>query len=266
VYDLRIENCSAYKKGERAQSCYVERLRNVVDQTFVISDEQDGYLEVVHPHLDCRWHERAYLPELMEYDDKKMRNDTRVSFIAALCMGMCAYWEEKSEGLKCWWYRRADAKHSTPVFVNDRELRSESAFALYKAFDCNRILVEDAQKVLEEAKKEAYQERPLAGVTAESVVAQPVIQALIGNGKGKRNVLDILYNLMQDSGSRKEFSDTLAALESYLQEYCLKMANDNANKAGVFFDAVRKAIGGASAALQSDDTSKIFKESCEEYQ
>ena len=263
IYDLQIENCSKYRTGEVAQKCYSERLRNVVDQTYVISDAKDGYLEVVHPHLDCRWHERAYLPELMDYDDKKMRQDTRISFMMAVCLGLCDYWEEKSEGLQCWWYRHSGAKHSSPVFVNDSELRTASVFALYKAFDCNRVIVEDVQNVIAAEKREAYQSRPLAGVTEESVIAQKIIQALIGNGKGKRNVLDMLYMLLQDSGNRKELELAITALEAYLESYCLMMANDNANRAGVLCAAVRKAIGAGSVALASEDTSKIFKESCD---
>lgn len=265
IYDLRIENCSSYKVGEKAQKCYAERLQNVVDQTYVISDEQDGYLEVVHPHLDCRWHERAYLPELMRNDDDLLRKDTRISFMLSLCMGLCDYWEEKTEGLKCWWYRRTGTKHSSPVFVNGKELRSASIFALYNALDCNRVIVKDVQNQIAGEKELALENRPLGGVTAQSVIEQPIIQALMGNGKGKRNVLDILHILLQDSGNRKEFGEAMAALEAYLKEYCLTMANDNANKAGVFCEAVCKAIGNASAALQDPDTSMIFKESCEHF-
>jgi len=265
IYDLRAENCRMYKEGKNPQKYYNERLHNLADQAYVISDEQDGYLEVIHPHLDARWHEHAYLPELMGFDDAVMCKNTRLSFMFSICLGLCAYREEKTENLKCWWYRRTGAKHSTPVFYNGTELRTESIFALYKAFDCNRIIVEDTQNVMAKQKKLAYESRPMTGITEQSILAQPMVLALMGQGNGKRNVLDLLYMLMLDSGSRKELELTLTDLENYLYAYCFEMVNKNANKAAAMSEAVRKAIGSASTVLQDPDCSNIFRESCERF-
>ena len=266
IYDLRAENCISYNVGKFPEKCYNERLHNLVDQAYVISNDQDGYLEVIHPHLDCRWHEHAYLPELMGYDDDKMAKNTRLAFMLSLCLNLCDYREEKTENLTCWWYRRTGAKHSSPVFVGGQELRTPSIFSLYQAFDRNRVIVEDVQTYIAVAKRDAYNSRPMNGITEETLLAQPIIQALIGKeGKKPRNVLDLLYDLLTDSGSRKELELNLTDLEQYIYDYCFEMVNKNANKAAAMSAAVRKAIGDASKALNAQDVSLIFQESCEPF-
>ena len=265
IYDLRVENCSSYKVGKFPEKCYNERLHNLVDQAYVISDDKDGYLEVIHPHLDCRWHEHAYLPELMEYDDETMAKSTRLSFMLSLCLGLCDYREEKTENLTCWWYRRTGSKYSSPVYVGGKELRTQSIFSLYKAFDRNRVIVEDTQNYIAQQKKLAYDSRPMTGITEQSLLAQTIIQALTGNGGSKRNVLDLLYMLMVDSGNRKELERNLNDLENYIYNYCFEMVNKNANKAAAMSEAVRKAIGAASKELHAPDVSIIFQESCDRF-
>ena len=267
IYDLRVENCRMYRKrtGDCAQKFYAERLANLVDQAYVINDEQDGYLEVIHPHLDCRWHEHAYLPELMGSDDEEMCKNTRLSFMFAVCLGRCVYTHEKTECLTSWRYRRIGAKRSSPVYVDGQELRAESKFALYNAFDRNRVIVQDTQDYIAQEKEAVKSSRSATGVTEESVLAQPLIQALIN---GKQNVLDLLYELVLDSGNSSILDANLTDLEKFIYEYCKDQVG-NHNRATAISEAVRKAIGAASKNLRDPekdpDASNVFWESCERF-
>lgn len=273
IYDLRVENCKMYRKrsGDCAQKFYQERLENLVDQAYVINDEQDGYLEVIHPHLDCRWHEHAYLPELMGNDDEKQCKDTRLSFMFAVCLKRCEHVHEKTESLTSWRYRRMGAKRSSPVYVDGRELRAASKFALYNAFDRNRVIVQDTQDYIALEREKIKNDRSATGVTDEVVLNQPLMQALLGKlvdgakVTDGQNVLDLLYELLLDSGRGSILDPLLADLERFIYEYCLEQVN-NHNRATAMSETIRKAIGAASKSLADPDVSTIFKESCERFQ
>lgn len=265
IYDLRAENCVSYNVGTIPEKYYRERLQNLVDQAYEISDDPDGCLDVIHPHLDSRWHEHAYLPELMKYDDDALCRDTRLAFMLSRCLNWCYHQEDKTEYLTCWWYQRTGDKYPSPIFVGGKELRSASIYSLYKAFDRNRAIVEDVQNRIAHARDVAYDSRPMNGITEEALLDQPIIQALIGKAGSKLNVLDLLYSLLTDSGNRKLLEENLADLEQYINKYCLKMVNENANKADALSAVVRKAIGDASTELKTQTTSVVFQKGCENF-
>lgn len=268
IYDLLIENCISYKVGSRAQSCYAERLSNLVNREFVLSKNQDSVLDVIHPHLDRRWHEHAYLPELMGYDEDKMSNNIRLAFILALALNRCKYVDDKIECIKGWCYKDSGEKTGKErliaLYMNDEVVKSESVFALYKAFDCNRAMVEDVLSLAETKKKEAYDSAAFGGITEEAVLAQPIINGMLG-GDGKLSVLDIVYELYKSSGNRKITSDIITTLEKYLKEYCLTMLNNNENKAAALCKKIKYAIGEACIALKAEDTSIFFKEDISDF-
>lgn len=264
IYDLRIENCKMYRAGSVSQRCYDERLGNLADREFIISDEDDGYLDVIHPHLDRRWHEHAYLPELMEFDDIKMCNDIRLAFILAMALGRCEYYEDKAECLTCWWFQKSDSAHPTPVCVDSKVLRSMSLLALYNAFNSNRVIVSDVLKSASNVRNKSFEEIPLAGIDYDTLISQTIIKGFVGDeGKMNSNVLDLIYTLYSASGSRNEMTNLIKTLKGYLLEYCIKMENGNVNKANKMFEKVGTEICDKSVSLKASDVSKTFVVTCE---
>ena len=262
IYDLRVENCRMYRVGAKAEVCYRDRLENVSNQAYVINNEKDGYLEVIHPHLDCRWHEHAYLPELMGDDEEKQCKNTRLAFLFAVCTGRCNYELDHTEYLECWRYLRNEATRPTAVFVDGKELKTKSIYSLYKAFDRNRVIVNDMMEYLEAEKEKALATRPEAGITEAHLLTHPLLLALMGKSENSRNVLDLLYVLQQDSGDANEIDRIMSALVDYIYDYCYKMANEHKHKAEAMSQTVRKEIGAASATLNDPNASKLFKASC----
>ena len=262
IYDLRIENCKMYKVGSTAEKKYAERLKNLADQEFVISDENDGYLDVIHPHLDRRWHEHAFLPELMGYDEDVMAENIRRAFMLAKTMKWVTHEEDKDECLTCWWFKRS-AKHRTPVYVDGKELKSASIAGLYKAFDSNRVMVEMVLERAEKRRQDAFDNRPMEGTSLALVLEQDIIKGLIGDpAEANSNILDLLYVLLSDSGNRKLVERMLETLEKYVDEYCMFMESNNKNKANALAEQVKLAIGKGAAKLQSGEASGTFRDNC----
>ena len=262
IFDLRIENCMAYRVGSPAQEKYAQRLQNLVNREFVLGANRDAELDVIHPHLDRHWHEHAYLPELMGYDDEKMCKDIRLAFLLAMALKRCKYVVDTNEGLSCWCFiessERTGREQLTPIYVDGKELEARSIFALYNAFDRNRVMVADVLSFAVGQLKKAYDESSFAGVTAEGVLEQTIIKGMMGQDDN-RTLLDILYDLYRGSGNRELTTNLINTLEEYLHEYCLKMMNGNENKAAVLAKTVFAAIGNA-AEVQKDDTATFFRE------
>ena len=264
IYDLRIENCKMYRVGSVAQHYYNDRLNNLADREFVISDTEDGYLDVIHPHLDCRWHEHAYLPELMEFDDVKMCNDIRLAFLLAMSLKRCEYYEDKAECLTCWWFHKSDADYPTPVCVDSKPLKANSLLGIYRAFDSNRVIVSDVLKYALSVREKSFESIPLAGIDYDTLIAQTIIKSFIGEkDKENSNILDLIYTLYTASGDRNMMTRLVGTLKNYLLEYCLKMENGNKNKANNMFEKVATKICESSVSLKASDVSKTFVITCE---
>lgn len=265
IYDLRVENCTMYKVGTDAQKAYNQRLHNIAERSYVISEENDGYLDVIHPHLDRRWHEHAFLPELMGYDEDTMLNDIRLAFMAAVSQGLCTHMEDPTEHLTCWRYKKSDAKHASPIFVDDKELRAASIAGLYNAFNRNRVIVEDILKRMAAQQQESYESRSMEGITEKDILGHTIISSFIGIKSGSVNILDRLYSLLLDSGSQREIDRLIGTLENYLYQYCYEMVNKNKHKAEAMCQTVKYAIGAGSARLKADSTSLIYKDTCSHF-
>ena len=265
IYDLQVENCTAYRKGGWAESCYSERLENLVDQAYVINNEQDGYLEVIHPHLDCRWHEHAYLPELMGMDEEKQCRATNLAFLCGISTNRCRYFRDDVQYLECWWYTKNGTKIATPVFIDGKELKDKTILAIYRAFDKNRVIVKDMQEYMVQAMEAAKNQLPESGASEEILVEQPMIRALRGVDEKSRNVLDVLYVLYQNSGSLNLVNANLNDLMDFLADYCLTMVNGHAHRGAAMAAAVRKAIVDDSAELKKTDVSPSFVNCCESF-
>ncbi len=264
IYDLCIENCVSYLKGSKPQKCYAERLNNYVNTEYVVSNDEEAYLNVIHPHLDCRWHEHAYLPELMKWDEEKMSKDICMAFLLSLALKRCYYKDIKEEYLECWWFRKSDEKNPTPVYVNGKELKSKVMDEFYNALDNNRLIVEDVIKYAETIRSNAKAKRPESGITDAVILEHKIIKALIGS-ENTKNAIDRIYDLYSAMGNRNIIQKMVAALDEYLMAYCMDMVNGNVNKATHFCDVVKKAIGDGSKKLKATDVSDIFKEYFESY-
>lgn len=265
IYDLRIENCIAYNKGSHVEERYAERLNNLANREhFVISTNRDNEIDVIHPHLNRRWHEHAYLPELMEYDDKKMCDDIRKAFILALSLGRCRYINNEIECINCWCCKNTDAAGKDrlqPVRVDGKELTTKSIYALYRAFDSNRVMISNVNTYSEGVKIKSKEDCSFGGVTDDIVIEQKIIKGFINTGSDVGNsIIDIIYELYKNTTDRTITREIIETLENYIYEYCFFMMNENANRAKALSDKIKFKIGEASDCLKNSGTSEFFKE------
>lgn len=265
IYDLRIENCIAYNKGSHVEQRYAERLNNLANREhFVISTNRDNEIDVIHPHLNRRWHEHAYLPELMEYDDKKMCDDIRKAFVLALSLGRCKYINNEVECINCWCCKNTDATGKDrlqPVKVDGKELTTKSIYALYRAFDSNRVMVSNINTYSEGVKAKSKEDCSFGGVTDDIVMEQKIIEGFINTGSDVGNsIVDIIYELYKNTTDRTITREIIGTLENYIYEYCLFMMNENENRAKALSNKIKLKIGEASDCLKDSGTSEFFKE------
>ncbi len=271
IYDLRIENCSTYKIGSTVESYYSERLNNYVNKEhFVRSTDRDSDLDVIHPHLDLHWHEHAYLPELMEYDDKKMCNDIRLAFLLASALNRCSYIVNTVDCIEGWAYREYDVKNGKDgtlqlISMDGQPIKSKSVLALYKAFDRNRVMVKNILDCAESYEAKAYNDSAFGGVTYNDIIAQNIISGMICTvpkssdpDSADLSIIDILYGLYLNSGNRSITKLLINTLDEYLYGYCLKMMNNNENRAKDMHNKIKKAIYDASNCVANAATTSTF--------
>lgn len=266
IYDLRIENCVSYRKGSTAEANYSDRLDKFANREhFVINTSKDNEIDVIHPHLNRRWHEHAYLPELMGYDDAEMCKDIRRAFILSLALGRCKYIDNQVECIKCWCCKNVNeaGKDSLqPVCVAGEELKTKSIFALYNAFDCNRVMVKNIIDYAESVRKTSKDECSFGGVNEDIIKNQNVIKGLIDTESDVgKSIIDVLYELYKNSTDRKLTLDLVNTLEEYIYEYCLFMLNENENRAKAMSKSIMLEIGKSSDCLKDGSgVSEFFKE------
>lgn len=265
IYDLRIENCVAYKRGSHVEECYSQRLDNLANREhFILSTSRDNEIDVIHPHLNRRWHEHAYLPELMGYDDAEMCKNIRRAFIFALALGRCKYINNKIECIECWCHKSTDATGKDrlqPVRVDGEELKAKSILALYNAFDCNRVMVRNVIAYTEAIKKSAKDDSAFGGVTEDTVMEQAIIKGFIKTGSDVGDsIIDVIYELYKNSTKRELTVALISTLEDYIYDYCYFMLNKNENRAKALSEKIKHSIGEASACLKDADVSEFFKE------
>lgn len=265
IYDLRIENCISYRRGTRAEKCYAERLNNLVNrESFVLSTSRDNEIDVIHPHLDRRWHEHAFLPELMGYDDDQMCKDIRLAFLLSMALGRCKHINNEFECIECWCYKNvtgADREILQPIRVMGKELKAGSVLALYEAFDYNRAMVSNAIEYAETVKISAKEDCAFDGVTDKTIMQQTIIKGLVDTGsKVGKSIIDVLYTLYKNSANRTITCNLLGTLDAYVYDYCMFMLNNNENRAKTFSQKIMREIGEASECLKDAATSEFFKE------
>lgn len=264
IYDLCVENLTKYKKGAVAQRYYEERLNNIADQTYKINEDSDGYLSTIHPHLDRHWHEHAYLPELMDYDEVKYQKLIKTAFMLGISLNLCKYYSDEIECRTCWWFKKSDKKNNTPVFVDDKELVNKSYYALYDAFNHNKIIVEDINAYAEGLKDSAYKNQDINGISVEDIKTHEIISSLKKNKEGK-NIIDIIYSILVATGDMTIAEELIECLYNYLYDYCYVMMNENDHRAENACLQIARFIGEGSVQLADEKASPNFKGICEKF-
>lgn len=264
IYDLCVENLTKYKKGAVAQRYYEERLDNIADQTYKINEDSDGYLSTIHPHLDRHWHEHAYLPELMDYDETRYSKLISTAFMLGLALDLCKYYSDEIECRTCWWFKKSDKKNFTPVFVNDKELVNKSYYALYDAFNYNKVIVEDINAYAEGLKESAYKNQGINGISVEDIKTQEIINKFRCN-TDKINIIDIVYSILIATGDMTIAEELIDCLHDYLYNYCYVMMNENVHRTESACAQIEKFIGEGSVQLSDEKASPNFKAICERF-
>lgn len=260
LYDLLIENCISYKVGSRPESLYSERLENYVNrENYVLSNETDDVLNVIHPHLDKRWHEHAYLPELMDYDDKKMVADITRAYLLALALGKCAYTEDKIQHLSCWRYQYRDKASKTPIFVDQKELVAKSLYSLYEAFDRNRGIVKDVLDTATAIRKASKDQASIMGISEEDVLNHEIIASLcninvkvLNTEEKMGSVLDLIFRLYAITRDFTFAKNMIADLKAYLKDYAMFIRGSE-HPANYTYTQIIKKIGKSTICVTDTD-------------
>lgn len=261
LYDLFICDCSAYVNGTSPEKSYSERLKTYANKENYVSNNDDGsYINVVHPHLDKRWHEHAYIPELMYYDEEAMCNKINLAFMLSVMLDRCIYSTDKIQHLSCWWYKYATKNSMGPIFVDGKELTAKSYLGLYKAFDRNRVIVNDIITYADKLRIDAYNAGSFEGITAEDVLKQPIIEALYFDediGENGGSVLDLIFMLYKTSNNFSIVSAMLKALRDYLYKYAWYMMNNSEHPTEYLYKQLLLKIGESSACLKDTEGTPV---------
>ncbi len=263
IYNLRVENLTKYKKGTDVSDCYEERLSNIADQTYRINEDSDGYLSTIHPHLNRRWHEHAYLPELMDYDEKKCVRRINTAFLLGISLDLCSFYADEIECRTCWWFKKSDKKNNTPVFVDDKELSNKSYYALYDSFNYNKIIVDDINAFADALTQEAYKNQGIDGISVEDIKAHRIISQFKSNKSD--NIIDIIYSVLIATGDMNVAEELLNCLHDFIYDYCFIMMNENRHRAENACGQIEQFIGSGSDQLKSEKVSPNFKALCDKF-
>lgn len=261
VYDFVIENLDKYSKRSRAYKEYNKRMLRVIKSDYNVGAGNTAYLDTVHPHLDRRWHAHAYLPLLMIDDEVEVQKRIARAFLLGVaCRRM---WYIELDRVTCWAFRKKGQRLPDRLILDEKPVTRPSFYQLFLAVDENTVAVNDIHNQARQDVTDAYNRIRVGGITADDLLKQPIVEGFIGdsytaadikelgklyfgiynNDRKPVNILDVIYSVYTDSYDLKLVSSLVDNLTDYLNEYCLKMTNNQPGAARELFDFTAKAIG-----------------------
>lgn len=281
IYDFVIENLDKYAKKSKAYREYNKRMLRVIKSDYNVGAGNTAYLDTVHPHLDRRWHAHAYLPLLMIDDEvEEQKRIARAFLLGTACRRM---WYIEIDREMCWAFRKKDQRLPNRMILEEKPVTRPSFYQLFLAVDENTVVVNDIHNQARHDVTDAYNKIRVGGITTADLLKQPIVEGFIGDSytaadikdlgkvyygiyndtKKPVNILEVIYSVYTDSYDLKLVSTLVDNLSGYLNEYCLKMTNDQPGAAAELFDAAAKAIGANFVSFP--DASIEFKMLIEAY-
>ena len=235
VYGLHVENLHFFKDGNKAHRLYLTRINDVVNKTYKLTESKDSYLAAVHPHLDKRWHNHAYLPLLNDDSDVEEERRIKLSFLLSFALKTCKFGMDYDHGY-CWKYVK-EHKMPHPFFINNDEVMGNKGVdSLLESFYYNDFIKDDIMKRAREARIESVRNEKITGTDEKTILEHTIIKGFLNLGKlweieegedniSFRNIFDVLYAIYVKTRDTKKFEELSRVLVSYLYRYCYEMSN-----------------------------------------
>lgn len=253
VYNLRIENLHFFKDGMRAHRAYTKRINDVVNKMYEMTESEDSYLLSVHPHLDKRWHNHAYLPLLNSESDVAESKRIRLAFLLSFVLDACKYIEHDDYGM-CWTYKQRKTPPHPFYINNDEVIEKEGLDALLDGFHYNDVIKCDVLKRAAEIIHNDDVAELLTGTDETSIVNYSFVNLLCSVADIKEDskerkissIFDIIYFVYLRTKSIKEMCALVNVIAAYLYKYCYNFANGLRNETAKMLDAVVTKINNSS--------------------
>ncbi len=261
IYSLTVENLQKFAKNSTCYVKYMERLDAVIEKSAVISQEASGYLTTVHPHLDKRWHNRAYLPLLNEQEDKNEGKNDILAFVIGIGLGIFRYMEY--DYLDSWCCVTDDDVF--PIIMDGKKIRTNSYTELYKSINYNKVIKDGILAEEETLKKSAKDSVNLVDANGDMLdfyykllINHKLIKMLIGNSEST-NILDIVCDIYNAAGNIPLVADLLSFIKSYILDYCMIMTNKQEGLSGKLTEKLLNEIKLNSKKLETVSESMKLK-------
>jgi len=252
VYNLRIENLHFFKDGMRAHRAYTKRINDVVNKMYEMTESKDAYLLSVHPHLDKRWHNHAYLPLLNTESDIAEGKKIRLAFLLSFVLDACKYIEHSDYGM-CWTYKQRKMWH--PFYINNDEVVEDKGLdALLEGFHYNDVIKNDIISRAGEIIHKDDIEEPLTGTDETSILDYSFIKLLcsisdIEEGDAERrisSIFDVIYFMYLSTKDVNEMYALVNVIAAYLYKYCYNFANGMRYETAKLLNSVVEKINNSS--------------------
>lgn len=240
VYGLCVENLLRYRKNTECWREYFNRLNDVLNGVAKIEKNEGAYLSTVHPHLDRRWHNRAYLPMLGENDEA----DEVFSDVKAFLLGITMGWFEYSEFdyVDCWNY--SNRAETVAVCVDGHKVKAPALYNLYEAMEYNSIIKNDiiarAQKIQAQDKAkintDLANEQKMQDFYYDQIMSHRLIQALCNES------LNVVCKVYYSLGFGAFVKSALQFIKNYVGSYCLDMTNNQKELAELLAERIIDVI------------------------
>lgn len=263
IYGLEAKNLHKFNRESRAHMCYKTRINEISSSIFVQSYTSYGK-SIIHPHLDKRWHQPAYMPALFREDEEKENQVAMEAFLISVTRGICFLAKNDADNER-WHFYGGGISPIYEIKISKKPINTDY-FAMYTSLGYNSKMVEEIEKYAALGLKQAKESNNY------DVLSHPMMKSLIQNrdalsneNSNILNVFDLIYRLYLDSGSDKNLLPSiLAVLSNYIYKYCLAIQSD-VEIAISNYEKVTNEIykhSKLSLAAENDQVAKLFSNVC----
>jgi len=220
-----VGNLVKYGKDKTAHKKYIERLATL-NMSPAFPSANNAFKSTVHPHLDRRWHQSAYMPMLDETDELQKRSKAALAFFLSLALDKCRL---KTSSGRTYWYYIKEGTPDGPEILTDGKVTPTTKIDLYRSFFYNDSMLEETLEHAEKVKEDSFRSRNAMNII-DDIKGQRIIESMIKNekqinldGKSTPNVFDVLVEINLGDASTDFFNFLIKILLNYFNEYCAKM-------------------------------------------
>jgi len=231
-YNYRVEDLGMFAKGGKTQTLYKKRLDQVKSGCVRI----DGGNVAVNPHLNCFWHEDAFLPDIDPKVWKKDKLDRIKAFVYGLGFDKFELDidsdHDTGDTPRLSWFVTADGINYQQV-KRCRKLIGNSFFDLYESIGFNGSI---KRTILSDAKmktKRMHTQNPDIRETLKDILSNVFVEDLIQKdrqlrSKDEQNVFNIFMDMrLRMIDEQEEWEALFEGLFETLKEFLSVLLADN---------------------------------------